>query len=155
MHVAKPAASLSAGLLARRGTAKPAMRRAAVALSPLEDLGWNDLGAPVEPAVAAAVTPSPVARQIATLNESFTALRPAPAPAAARKAAFTLRLDAERHLRLRLLSAVTNQSAQALLVAALDALIAGHPDIDALADDPKVRDSAQPASWNEGQHPCA
>lgn len=64
---------------------------------------------------------------------------PAPAPATSRKSAFTLRIDAERHLRLRLLSAVSNRSAQQLLITALDALIAAHPDIEQLAADPKAR----------------
>jgi len=64
------------------------------------------------------------------------------APATGRKSAFTLRIDPERHLRLRLLSAVRNQSAQQLLIAALDALLAANPDINDLADDPKTRSAA-------------
>ena len=43
------------------------------------------------------------------------------------KSAFTLRLDDERHLRLRLASAVTNRSAQLLVTEALDALPANAP----------------------------
>ena len=38
----KPAASLSSGLLARKGQARPAMRRQDAA-GP-DDLGWNDMG---------------------------------------------------------------------------------------------------------------
>lgn len=49
------------------------------------------------------------------------------------KAAFTLRLDAERHLRLRLACAVRHQSAQRLVVEALDALLATVPALDDLA----------------------
>ena len=53
--------------------------------------------------------------------------------AAGRKAAFTLRLDAERHLRLRLACAVTGRSAQQLVAGALDEFLATVPEIDALA----------------------
>lgn len=48
------------------------------------------------------------------------------------KAAFTLRLDADRHLRLRLTSAVTNRSAQQLVTEALDALLKSVREVDAL-----------------------
>lgn len=48
------------------------------------------------------------------------------------KAAFTLRLDAERHLRLRLASAVTNRSAQQLVIEALDALLKTVTEVEAL-----------------------
>ena len=50
-----------------------------------------------------------------------------------RKAAFTLRLDAERHLRLRLACAVTRHSAQQIVARALDEALAGIPEIEALA----------------------
>lgn len=42
----KPFASLSSGLLARKGTAKPAMRPQGLGQfsSGLDDLGWNDMG---------------------------------------------------------------------------------------------------------------
>jgi hypothetical protein len=46
------------------------------------------------------------------------------------KAAFTLRLDGDRHLRLRLASALRNRSAQALVTEALDAFLASLPEID-------------------------
>lgn len=49
------------------------------------------------------------------------------------KAAFTLRLDAERHLRLRLASAITNRSAQTILTELLDDYLASLPEIDAMA----------------------
>jgi hypothetical protein len=57
----------------------------------------------------------------------------AKAPRARDKAAFTLRLDAERHLRLRLASAVTNRSAQVILTELLDDYLAALPEIDAMA----------------------
>lgn len=50
-----------------------------------------------------------------------------------RKAAFTLRLDADRHLRLRLASAVCGQSSQQLVTAALDAFLETLPEIGSLA----------------------
>ena len=50
-----------------------------------------------------------------------------------RRAAFTLRLDAKRHLKLRLASTVKNRSAQQLVTAALDNYLADIPEIEALA----------------------
>ena len=52
----KPPASLSAGLLARKGGARPAMRRQPLGSGPApmnpggyDDLGWNDMGYDVDP----------------------------------------------------------------------------------------------------------
>lgn len=50
-----------------------------------------------------------------------------------RRAAFTLRLDPERHLKLRLASTMQGTSAQALLTEALDAMLAEFEELDALA----------------------
>ena len=50
------------------------------------------------------------------------------------KIAFTLRLDKDRHLKLRLASAVTNRSAQRLVTAALDQFLDSIPEVQALAD---------------------
>jgi len=55
------------------------------------------------------------------------------AAADSRRAAFTLRLDVQRHLKLRLASTVKNRSAQALVTQALDKFLAGIPEIEALA----------------------
>lgn len=52
--------------------------------------------------------------------------------AAANKSAFTLRLDEDRHLRLRLASAVSRQSAQRLVTEALDRFLEGLSDFDEL-----------------------
>jgi hypothetical protein len=49
------------------------------------------------------------------------------------KAAFTLRLDSERHLKLRLACAVSNRSAQMLVTDALDAFLDAMPEIGQLA----------------------
>lgn len=56
-----------------------------------------------------------------------------PAALQGRRAAFTLRLDDERHLKLRLACTVQNRSAQMLLIEMLDQYLAGTPDIVALA----------------------
>lgn len=55
------------------------------------------------------------------------------APGSKARAAFTLRLDPERHMKLRLACAVGGRSAQMLVTDALDALLASMPEIDALA----------------------
>ncbi len=64
--------------------------------------------------------------------------RRAPPPRAAAgskaKAAFTLRLDKDRHLKLRLACAVTGRSAQQLVTDALDALLADMPELDGMAN---------------------
>ena len=50
-----------------------------------------------------------------------------------RSAAFTLRLDADRHLALRLACTLANRSAQQLVTEALDTMIANLPDVADLA----------------------
>jgi hypothetical protein len=76
----------------------------------------------VKPFVAPA--PVPVAKR---------APKPRSAAGAKGKAAFTLRLDPERHLKLRLACAVSGRSAQLLVTDALDALLSGMPELDAMA----------------------
>ena len=49
------------------------------------------------------------------------------------KAAFTLRLDQERHLKLRLASAVSHRSCQHLVTEALDQFLDSFGEVDALA----------------------
>jgi hypothetical protein len=194
----KPYASLSSGLLARKGGAKPAMRPQGFngfnggpgfnAGGGLEDLGWNDMGpedefhshpAPIgltpaprghhereahedepfeqaepteeaplaHPAEQARVpqppvaSPPPVVEQQRALRESFAEgevvelprRRAAPASIKA-KAAFTLRLDPERHLKLRLASALTRLSAQQLVTGALDDFLNSLPELEAMAE---------------------
>ncbi len=51
----------------------------------------------------------------------------------ARRAAFTLRLDPERHLKLRLAATMQGVSAQVLLTDALDALLAEFKELDHIA----------------------
>ena len=62
------------------------------------------------------------------------AASPRAAPGSKAKAAFTLRLDPVRHLKLRLACAVTGRSAQLLVTDALDALLAGMPELDGMAE---------------------
>lgn len=193
MRESKSFASLSSGLLARKGAAKPAMRPQGFGGfgSSLEDLGWNDMGHDDEPEPAprpmAALTPS--ATRLAPepavvvhqriLEQSFADAAPEPEPAAPEavapaapeaivpqpkpiqpaaaepqapeptvytlprrrgevktgkaKAAFTLRLDPERHLKLRLACALTRESAQQLVTAAVDQYLNSIPELDALA----------------------
>jgi hypothetical protein len=58
-------------------------------------------------------------------------------PGSKGKAAFTLRLDPERHLKLRLACAVDGRSAQMLVTQALDKLLAEMPELDTLAQKAK------------------
>jgi hypothetical protein len=61
--------------------------------------------------------------------------KPAKSSAAhARRAAFTLRLDADRHLKLRLAATMKGVSAQALVTKALDSLLDQIEDLSALAE---------------------
>ncbi len=174
----KPFASLSSGLLARKGQAKPAMRPQGFSgfgavSDAIDDLGWNDMGhndsqpgaAPVE-----TLPLPPVLRQREVLVQEIEAAGPDPvraqpvaapmaAPASAHaspvppkrttkrggggngttngssgaKAAFTLRLNADRHLRLRLASALHHQSAQQLVTKALDSFLKTLPEVEAMA----------------------
>ncbi len=56
-----------------------------------------------------------------------------------RRAAFTLRLDDERHLQLRLACTINNRSAQQVVTDALDRLLAELPDVATLAAQVKKR----------------
>jgi hypothetical protein len=55
------------------------------------------------------------------------------APGEKAKAAFTLRLDPDRHLKLRLACAVKHRSAQQIVTEALDHFLATLPEIEAMA----------------------
>jgi len=173
----KPQASLTSGLLARKGQARPAMRPQGFSgfgnpAGAMDDLGWNDMGAaelapapaqPVRPVVepeSAPVAEPPVLREREALKAGIETPRaqPEPEPEAVvepspaktstalkrigrrvrasqtkAKSAFTLRLDADRHLRLRLATAVCDRSAQQLVTEALDAFLATLPEVEELA----------------------
>lgn len=128
LAAARPFASLSSGLLARKGQARPAMRRQTTLAEAGDDLGWNDMGEPLPL--------PPVLTQREELVEAYEPADTAPLAAlltGAKRAAFTLRLDADRHLRLRLASATRGKSAQKLVTEALDAFLKTMPEVEALA----------------------
>lgn len=223
MSEPKPLASLSSSLLARKGGAKPAMRRQGMAFPSesdheTEDLGWNDMGydtnpdheapqadaqgpvdadqyhynplagaipdvvpavkkqqeeiaaklsqhpkreevavtepennvAPVQKEQAVPV-PLSISREVAPVAENSSigvappprkkakpavkARRPAQKSRTRKaKAAFTLRLDADRHLKLRLATAVKNVSAQQLVTKAVDEYLRSIPELEELAE---------------------
>jgi hypothetical protein len=202
MNEPKPFASLSSGLLARKGHARPAMRPQgftggyASLAGGMDDLGWNDMGQMVEPEadvhalhvdengdddiIAPPDGVPPVLAQRRQLREEFEppvidavaddhdvtveapvheppqpmasvasiVRRPVSVATAGRlaretrhktKAAFTLRLDEDRHLRLRLASALSGRSAQVLVTEALDAFLESVPEVDDLARQVPVR----------------
>ncbi len=85
------------------------------------------------PAPVAAAVPEPVKPVRSTAEVVAIASRQRRAPGAKAKAAFTLRLDGERHLKLRLACAVSHRSAQALVTEALDVFLATLPELDAMA----------------------
>ena len=60
--------------------------------------------------------------------------RPRAAPGSKGKAAFTLRLDPSRHLKLRLACAVDGRSAQQIVTDALDQLLGSMPELDSMAE---------------------
>ena len=168
----KPIASLSGILLARKGLARPAMRRPTMlstngnAAMSQEDLGWNDMGYDVDPDPTtpmdydhgfhganplAAAVPEVKHQQDRLADALFADFEPqvgfdnfaeepesladAPTSVAVTPEPVTpllLRLDSERHLKLRLAYAVRHQSAQQLVTDALDALLESMPDIDDL-----------------------
>jgi hypothetical protein len=84
----------------------------------------------VEEPKAAAPAPRPRAKS----NGSIVALPPRERKArgAKEKSAFTLRLDSERHLKLRLACALTHRSAQMIVTEALDGFLASIPELEAL-----------------------
>lgn len=194
MNDPKPIASLSSGLLARKGAARPAMRRqlignnhgVAAAGSIQDDCGWNDMGydmgydvdpdpttpmdyehdAGFNPLANAVPEVKPEVKQqqeriaeqlqvqaeelgVSDMSEIAAPVIPiaapraaSPKPAAPRarsapgskgKSAFTLRLDGDRHLKLRLACAINNKSAQQLVTIALDAFLDAMPEISTLA----------------------
>jgi hypothetical protein len=59
--------------------------------------------------------------------------KPRSMPGSKGKAAFTLRLDPERHLKLRLACAVNGRSAQQIVTDAVDQLLEAMPELDSMA----------------------
>jgi hypothetical protein len=132
-----------------------------------DDLGWNDMGHDVVPEVpqqreADIVTlkpsasllpprvPEPAVPEVVRQQAAIAKRVVEHAPKASvgerrsaltdgRRAAFTLRLDAERHLKLRLACTIANRSAQQIVTDALDQFIASLPDVATLAAQVKKR----------------
>ena len=77
----------------------------------------------------------PVVVELTTTRSTVArrASTPRAAPGSKAKAAFTLRLDPDRHLKLRLACAVSGRSAQMLVTDALDALLDSMPELDSMA----------------------
>ncbi|MEO5809921.1 MAG: hypothetical protein ABIR51_07690 [Sphingomicrobium sp.] len=86
----------------------------------------------IAPAVTVSVTPS-AAVQVAEVR-SVRPPRPRVAPGSKHKAAFTLRLDGQRHLKLRLACAISGRSAQLLVTEALDNLLGAMPELEQMAE---------------------
>ena len=130
--------SLTSSLLARKGTARPAMRQQdldAPATGVVDDLGWNDMGgSPPQVLVERQALKVEIERPVASVSKATVARigRETVSKIGGAKAAFTLRLDTDRHLRLRLASAVTGRSSQQLVTQALDAFLHTVPEVDAL-----------------------
>jgi hypothetical protein len=149
---AKPVASLAPSLLARKGGARPAMR---LQLKPLQrcesghpeeldDLGWNDMGYTEDaPAPALAAWPhqsqpdAPAPRLIETVAKAelvapATQPKSRAKPVSPRRVAVSLKVDAQRHLQLRLASMITHRSAQQLVIQALDRLLDEVPGLNTM-----------------------
>src|SRR6187549_2027127 len=108
------------------GSPKPLVRSIHEELAELLEKGENELPLPKpKPPVKSPKPAKPVAAEAGVPR--------AIDDKALRRAAFTLRLDAKRHLKLRLASTVKNRSAQQLVTAALDKYLAEIPEIEALA----------------------
>ena len=91
-----------------------------------------------EPAPLAIIpVPAPVAAPAPA-----RARRPRAAPGSKGKAAFTLRLDPSRHLKLRLACAVDGRSAQQLVTDALDQLLQAMPELETMAEKAPRKKSA-------------
>ena len=100
-----------------------------VAYEPQAPVHFEPAPAPVHFEPAAVVQqPKPVAAAPKRAPKARSA------PGSKGKAAFTLRLDGERHLKLRLACAVDGRSAQQLVTEALDRLLADMPELNAMAE---------------------
>jgi hypothetical protein len=97
-----------------------------------EDYADEDEGADYA-ALAPAPPSEPVIVAPAARSRAVRSAR-VPAAQAGRRAAFTLRLDADRHLKLRLAATMQGVSAQALVTEALDRLLAEYDELDVIAN---------------------
>jgi hypothetical protein len=171
----RPSVTPSSSLLARKGMARPAMRSAepgaqagTQAGDSGDDLGWNDMGCSVDTPAVPAVLVERAALKIGIETRS-SAVNPVSVDASGTgrksavkskgaRVAFTLRLDADRRSRLRVASAATGCSAQALVTQALDAFLQSFPEVDArvarlppLAAQPTIVPLGPPARRYDGR----
>ena len=140
MSDSKPFASLGPILLARKGGARPCPH-SALGEPPLESANDEDEGMDFADDPARYERPAIKHQQEhllhriadandAALNRHLSAID---GEETGRRVAFTLRLDAERHLKLKLASAIEGESAQSLLTRALDRMLDEMPDIETIA----------------------
>jgi len=144
MLEAKPIASLTPGLLARKGDARPAVRRAympVTAIAPLPvSLQKDMIDAPAQPSrkipVARNAEPVPLTLVVRQMQDRIARTLTTPAQhgeeaAESRKAriAFTLRIEPERHQRLRAAKQASHRSAQQIVTQALDEFLARQPGL--------------------------
>ena len=118
----KPMASLGSALLGKRAP----VRRAPLTFAPIEEIAANTDGSTDLPEVVLQVARLAQALGIEAPGEIVAAQDQADGPVRAR-VAFTLRLDGERHRRLRQIAAAERRSAQQVLTEAFDRYSAGAP----------------------------
>jgi hypothetical protein len=99
-----------------------------------EDQVEEPVAVVTEPEAPALEVPAPAPVRVAAAAPApRRAPRPRSAPGSKAKAAFTLRLDPDRHLKLRLACAVDGRSAQQIVTDALDQLLDRMPELDSMA----------------------
>jgi len=85
--------------------------------------------------------PSPMARKKRQASQKNSKIKASPNRSPSpRRAAFTLRLDPDRHLKLRLAATMQGVSAQSLVTEALDAMLESFEDLDLLVKRLKYSD---------------
>ncbi|MBD3730619.1 MAG: hypothetical protein IE933_13040 [Sphingomonadales bacterium] len=84
-------------------------------------------------------TSEPKAERTPERTPERTRAPKAPARSRGKRAAFTLRLDESRHLKLRLACTIRNRSAQQIVTEALDTLLADIDELESLAAQVKRR----------------
>lgn len=137
----RPPASLAPGLLARKGGARPAMRPQFNVSGEGDDLAWNDWGTDERPEVL---------RRIDRIELRLAGRRPVVRLRLVdgRRAAFTLRLDAERHHRLKLAGRALDRSGQAIVTEALDRFLS---EIQEVAPEISPEPAMTSATTSEGR----
>ncbi len=118
-------------------TLPPVLRERQVLSEELQVAAGPVPTAPVAPPpvpVATAVTAPPAIETGNTPSSPRRSTRSGSDRGMKSKSAFTLRLDGERHLRLRLASVLRHQSAQQLVTEALDSFLKTLPEVEVMAN---------------------